>query len=100
MGNSVIDYPWEFAHLPAGGLVLTGAGMLHTIVLNGTTVAGQTTIYDGVDATGSVIAVLAHTQAAPQISCQPITLTYDCKIDTGIFVVVDAGAADLTVTYK
>jgi len=44
--QSVSDFPWEYAHVTKDTLVRTGQGVLHSIVLNGLTTAGDATIYD------------------------------------------------------
>ena len=99
MPNPVADFPWEWAHVDATILVNTGAGALHTIVVNGLTTAGDVTVYDGVDNSGAVIGVL-HLDPTTSISVQPITLIYDLKTATGIYIEYDqAVVADLTVTY-
>ena len=100
MGNPIIDFPWTGTHVAATALVKTGTGALHTIVVNGLTTAGDATVYDGIDATGTVIAVI-HLDTTTSISVQPITLTYDIKVVTGIYVAYDQSlAADFTVTFK
>jgi len=96
----VASFPWPWTHVDDTVLVKTGAGALHTIVVNGLTTAGDITIYDGIDGTGSIIAVL-HLSIATSVSVQPITFVYDLEIATGIYVAYDqAVAADLTITYK
>jgi len=99
MSNPVIDFPWPGSHVTASTLVHTGKCALHTIVVNGLTTAGDATVYDGVDATGTVMAVL-HLDPTTSISVQPITFTYDIAFSTGIYIAYDqALAADLTVSY-
>lgn len=99
MPNPKTDFPWEFAHVDDTVLVSGAPGQLHTIVVNGLTTAGDITVYDGVDATGSVIAVL-HLNPATSVSVQPITFTYDIKVSTGIYIEYDQSVvADLTVSY-
>ena len=99
MANPKDTFPWPFAHVTEEVLVSGAPGTLHTIVVNGLTTAGDVTVYDGVDATGSVIAVL-HLDPTTSVSVQPITFLYDAKVDTGIYIVYDQSvAADLTVTY-
>jgi len=99
MPNPKSDFPWPFMHVDDTVLVSGRPGALHTIVVNGLTTAGDITVYDGVDATGSVIAVL-HLNPATSISVQPITFTYDLKVATGIYIAYDDSVvADLTVTY-
>jgi len=93
------SFPWPWSHVTESTLVHAAPGALHTIVVNGLTTAGDITVYDGVDATGSVIAVL-HLDPTTSVSVQPITFTYDLAIVTGIYLDYDQSvAADLTVTY-
>jgi len=98
--GSAIDYPWEFKHVAANDLVLTGPGVLHAINFNGMTVVGVCTVYDGIDNTGVVIGALTLLTAV-HISCQPVPLLYDCKVETGIYLDFTGGlVADFTVIYK
>lgn len=101
MPNSVADFPWKWKRVIAttDPEVLTGPGALHTIVINGVIALGDIEVYDGIDNTGALIGVISLTTAA-SISVQPITLTYDLKIETGIHLqYIPAVGADLTVTY-
>lgn len=101
MGNPVIDFPFEKTNITdTDTIVLAGPGVLHTVVLNGVTVVGDIVIYDGVDATGTVIATL-NVRSAVSVSYQGTTFLYDCKIVTGIFVDVETStfAGNITVTY-
>jgi len=99
--NPITDFPWEKLNVTANTVVKTGAGALHSVVLNGVTVVGDIVIYDGVDATGVVIATL-NVRSAVSVSFQGITFLYDCKIDTGIFVDIASStfAGNITVMYK
>ena len=93
------QFPWPWVHVTDTVLVHGAPGKLHTIVVNGLTTAGDITVYDGEDATGSVIAVL-HLDPTTSVSVQPITFLYDAAIATGIYVEYDQSVvADLTVTY-
>jgi len=95
----VTEFGYQFAHVAADALVLTGKGILHTIVVNGLTTAGDVTVYDGIDNTGAVIAVL-HLDPTTSVSVQPITFLYDARVVTGIYLDYDATlVADLTVTF-
>ena len=71
--------------------------MLKRITLNGLTTAGDCTVYDRLDATGQVIAVL-HIDLTTSVSVQPITWEYDARLVTGLYLSYDqALVADLTV---
>jgi len=99
MGNSAIDFPWLPTHVTTTALVKTGAGVLHSIVLNGLTTVGDITVYDGINAGGTVLAIL-HLATATSISVQPMTLEYDAEVTTGIYLAYGTAVADLTVMYK
>jgi hypothetical protein len=99
MANSVTDFPWKYSHCISDTQVSAGKCVLHSIVVNGLTTAGDCTVYDNPAAAGTVIAVL-HLDPATSISVQPITFLYDCECLTGLYL--DFGAtlvADLTVNY-
>ena len=99
MPNPKSDFPWPFTHVTDTVLVSGAPGALHSIVVNGLTTAGDITVYDGVDATGAVLAVL-HLNPATSISLQPITFLHDAKISTGTYLAYDASVvSDSTVTY-
>jgi len=99
--DPIISQGWPFRNVTADTVVKTGKGVLHSIVLNGVTTVGDIVVYDGVDATGTVIATL-NVRTAVSVSYQGITLLYDCKIATGIFVDFSSStfAGNITVTYK
>ena len=100
MSNPVIDFPWDPIHVDDTLLVRTGRCVLHTIVVNGLTTAGDATVYDGIDATGTVIAVL-HLDPTTSVSVQPITFIYDVQCSTGLYIAYDQSlVADLTVSIK
>jgi len=100
--NPRLDEGWEKTNVLGGNdpVVKTGAGKLHNITVNGITAVGDILVYDGVDATGTLIATIIL-RTAVQVSCQPITLSYDCKILTGIFInTSDNGfTGNITVTW-
>ena len=99
MGNSAIDFPWDKTNVTEDTLVKTGKCVLHNITINGTTTVGQIEVYDGIDATGTLIATI-HLRTAVQVSVQPMTLNYDCEMDTGIYLDVTDWAGSVTVTHK
>jgi len=69
---------------------VTGAGVLHTIVV-GETAAGAITVYDNTAGSGTIIAVL-------KASIAEQTFTFDRKFTTGL-TVVTAAASKITVTH-
>jgi len=89
-----------YHHVTGSDQVRNGRGILHTIVLNGLTTAGDCTIHDSADNSGPVIGVL-HLDPTTSISVQPITLTYDVEFQDGLYLDFDGTlAADLTVTFR
>jgi len=99
MPNSVADFPWKYKHVDGSTQIAVSICVLHTIVVNGLTTAGDITLHDSGDDTGPVIAVL-HLDPTTSVSVQPITLTYDIKCEHGLYLAYDqAVAADLTVSH-
>ena len=92
---------WPNLNVTTDTLVRTGRGVLHSIVLNGVTTVGDIVVYDGVDATGRVIATL-NVRTAVSVSFQGITFLYDAEFTTGLFVDITSStfAGNITVTYK
>lgn len=100
MSNPVLDFGWPYAHVDADAQIKAGAGILHTVILNGLTTAGDLTLYDSLTEAGAVIAVL-HIDPTTSISVQPVTFTYDLKFSTGLYAGFDGAlAADFTITYS
>lgn len=78
----------------ASTLVKTGKGVLHSVVINtkGAT-ANTLTLYDGIDNTGTVVAIIDTTLAQ-------VVLTYDIAFATGLYATLATGtAANVTITY-
>ena len=99
MSNPAVDFPWEKLYVDETMTVHTGKCVLHAIQFNGMTVAGTVNVIDGVDAGGTQIGLLRLTPAV-QISCQPITLKYDCEMADGIHLIFTTFVGNLTVMYK
>lgn len=99
--NPITNFGWPNLNVTADTIVSSGAGVLHSVVLNGVTVVGDIVIYDGIDATGRVVATL-NVRSAVSVSFQGITFLYDAKIDTGIFVDIASStfAGNITVMYS
>lgn len=97
--QSVQDFPWKWAHVAESTLVRTGASVLHTITINRGASQGAitATVYDGVDALGTVIAIIDVGDTV----VNPTTLLWGLQCDTGIYVALssDEVSVDLTVTY-
>jgi len=100
MGSSVIDFPWNYAHVTADAQVSAGPCSLHSIVVNGLTTAGDCIVYDSPDTGGDIIAVL-HLDLTTSVSVQPIPFIYDVKCKNGLYLEFDGTlVADLTVSYR
>jgi len=98
--QSAIDFPWDYAHVVTDTAVKEGPCVLHTIVLNGLTTAGDATIYDNTAGSGDIIGIL-HLDLTTSVSVQPITFLYDVRCKTGLYIDFDQSlVADLTVSYK
>jgi len=95
MPDARTDFPWNWAHVTETVLVKEGGGALHTIVINYLDDWGTVVVYDGIDNTGAVIGIISTALT------QPVTLIYDLKIATGIYLEVlgQEVIASLTVTY-
>jgi len=72
-------------------LVKTGNGVLYRIVVN-TTAAGQIHVYDGIDASGTLIGTI-------KASVVEGFFEFLCGFLTGLCIVTDA-ASDITVVYE
>lgn len=70
--------------------IATKSGRLGRVVINGGTLSGAITLYDGPVATGDIIAIIAATQVIGSV------YEYNCVTKRGL-VVVTAQAADITV---
>uniref|UniRef100_A0A6M3LYH5 Uncharacterized protein n=1 Tax=viral metagenome TaxID=1070528 RepID=A0A6M3LYH5_9ZZZZ len=95
-GPNLVVRGWPYVHVTADTQVKASKGILHSVVLNGLTTAGDLTIYDSLTEGAPVIAVL-HLDVTTSISVQPVTFIYDCQFNTGLYAGFDNTlAADLT----
>ena len=98
--NPVTDFGWPYTHVTADVQVAAGKGILHSVVLNGLTTAGDLTLYDSLTEAGTVIAVV-HLDVTTSISVQPITFEYDLAFSTGLYFGYDGNlVADFTVMHS
>jgi len=85
---------YNYAHISTNSTttLVTGPGILHSVVVNNTTGASDTiTIYDNTAASGSVIAILSESVG---------TYIYDAAFGTGLTVVLSGTTPpDSTITY-
>jgi len=94
----VTEFGWNPVNVDGDGIVHTGQCIMHSVVLNGVTTVGDIAIYDGVDATGTLIATL-NVRTAVAVSYQGATFLYDCKMATGIFIDFTDFAGNITVMW-
>ena len=95
-----VERPFDWKHLTTTNQVKTGAGMLHSIVINRGDPAGGAiaTVYDGVGVTADIIAIITLDNA---VFVVPTTLIFDCGFLAGLYVTLSAVTlADLTISYK
>ena len=95
-------------HANTTAQIFNGRGVLHTVVVNGLTVAGDVALRDGDIGAfpyvfpilwGGTIAVL-HLNPTTSISVQPVTLLYDIECLDGLYLDFDGTlVADLTISY-
>lgn len=71
--------------------VKTGAGLLHTLVVNGGT-AGTVIVYDNTAASGTILASFDSTNALN-------TYTFDCAFSTGLTIITSA-ATKVSVNWR
>jgi hypothetical protein len=71
-------------------VVKSGPSTLRDVIVNGGT-TGIVTVYDGIDATGDVVAIIAAVT-------EPLQLTFDISMGKGI-TIVTAANTDVTITY-
>lgn len=72
--------------------VKSGAGILHSLVINTRSVAGQAVIYDNTAGSGTKIATIDTTLSTT-------AFLYDVKFATGL-TIVTTGGGDITVSFK
>jgi hypothetical protein len=85
--------PIKLTHIAAAGsyLIEDGWGFLMEVSINTTASSGSLTLYDGLDATGNVMAVIDVTKNNPSASNNT-----PWPFNTGLFVVL-SGGADVTI---
>lgn len=87
---------YDFVHLTSTELIKSGAGILNKITINGVSVAGILTIYDGIDATGTIMAIVTLA-----VNPTPFTLNYEIEFATGLYITFTGGlTGDITVSYR
>ena len=99
--DPITSFGWDKVNVTTDTIVNPGACIMHSIVLNGVTTVGDIFVYDGVDATGELVATL-NIRSAVSVSFQGITFIYDCEMVNGIFIDITSStfAGNITVTHK
>jgi len=72
-------------------------GVLHSITVNEAAANGVITVYDGVAATGTVLAIITSPGTLLQ---NHFTLIYDVDFDTNLTVVTSVAAQDITISTR
>jgi hypothetical protein len=85
------------AAAPTTSVLRRGQGILHSITINKAAINGVITVYDGIDATGTLIGTI--TSPATLLANQN-TLIYDVCFNKGLTIVTSTTAQDITVSYK
>jgi hypothetical protein len=77
--------------------VKSGAGTLHSIIINTPVASGEVVLYDSTSSSGMKIATI--TSPSTLLSQGPLTALYDVAFSTGL-TVVTTGAQDISVAFK
>ena len=87
-------YDYKNLEANATTLIRTGAGVLHAITINTKGASANViTVYDGISASGTLIATIDST-------VDPGTFFYDVSFNTGLTIVIGTGtAAKITVAW-
>lgn len=87
---------YDYHHATSTELIKSGRGVLNTVTINGVSVTGILTIYDGIDATGSIIAIVTLA-----VNPTPFTLHYEVELETGLYITFTGGlASDISFSYR
>lgn len=83
-----------YNHFTSGTVVVkTGTGFLHTLSVSSSSSGGTVTLYDGVGATGNVIARVNF------VNNVTVSLELDVTFSAGLTAVVSGALGDYTVSY-
>lgn len=98
LGESLVRRRNWYSHITGNTpkLAKTGAGVLGTIILGTVASTSTITVYDGIDATGSIITIINPAGATTGTALQ-----LDVEFNTGLFVVTAGFATnDVTLLYQ
>ena len=82
---------------PTTTLVVTGKGILHSIVINKPLALGSIIIYDAITATNPIASIV---KPATLLSDVAQTVLYDVAFGVGLCIVTSGAAQDITVCYQ
>ena len=82
---------------PTTTVVKTGSGEFQGITINKATATAVITIYDGIDATGTLIGTI--TLPATLLVSQDFII-YNVSFNKGLTIVTSTAACDLTISYR
>jgi len=103
MPSSVLEYPFDYAHLTESIQLTTANGTLHTVTINRGDghAAGVITVYDSA-AGADVDNIIANIIMDTAVFVIPQTLIYDVEYTNGLYFEFDAEftTADITVSYR
>lgn len=92
---------WSFSNLTGSATttVKSGAGVLHSIVINRSALSGTITIYDNTAGSGTKIGTITY-GVLTLLTDPPINAVYDVSFATGLTLVLSGTNLDITVSYR
>ena len=92
------NYPvgWRYSHITdtTTTVIKEGPAIIHSVIIGSPTQNAVITIYDGVDDSGEVVAVM--TTAA---NILPRSVLINISLEVGLTVVTTTASQDITITY-
>jgi hypothetical protein len=95
LGGDGVSETWKYVVLTASGLVKTGPGVLHALVLDGGTADSTALAYDEVSGSGDELAAV-RALAGTTGASGPL----DVAFGVGLYVVLGGTAPRATVAYR
>jgi len=100
MANPVTEFGYKHKHLADSAAVIQKQGILHSVTINrpDNTAGAIITLYDSVDDSGVVIAIITMDKA---IFVVPVTLIYDVELAYGLYAKFShTDGSDITISYN
>ena len=82
-----------YVHLDASGLVKTGPGILHSVLVSAGSANAVATVYEEVSGSGDVIAVVTS------VLNDSVSVVLDVAFGVGCYVTLSGAGATATVSY-